>query len=489
MSSGSETHDVALSTDDDEKAISKTKAKGKAITRRMSFSTTRPWSSYAENYSSCLSSLRRNSGSKAQSPRQGSIQSSSFESLSRSLDSQQLRNLKTTETSTSEEKQRPFKVSPLHARPFHQRRWSSPVVFPIANSAAVTSSAPPTSQNLNNEASSNSDISGNISDKMQNDKISEIEEITLQSYFHEPSAVLQAPSDITIIKDEEKDTDKQESVSPMSNTKEMIESPSNAKGFVDESQTNCFKEAEKDAILSKNHENVMDNIGDKKSVVTICKINSPTIIEITASAKIDENFQKGNIYTEIKKNTKWTSSKNFRRRRHHTIHTDTRNFLPRNLSTIVEQSSISLDARDKAQNCSKETNGGGKLQHRRSRSLEDIKTLSEDAENRGVFVQQLYSKSLSVAVGAGNTRSDGQNSPNVSTVKYNSGEESGRNSINGTVQVNQVNVQTLSFAERSNDVRPQYRAVVCAKQSLKRPQHAVFTQAKPKWASITIPQI
>lgn len=480
---------VAPSTDDIEgKATAETKRKATAMTRRMSFSMTRPWSSYAENYSSCLSGLRRNSSGNLHSPRKGSLQSSSsITSLSKSLESEQLRDLKTTTSTSEAEKQRPFKVSPLHARPFHQRRWSSPVAFPLVNSR-VTSTSPQTSQDLNNEVASRSNVCQNINDKMQNDKICETEEITLQSRCHDQPSVLQAASDITTIEGEEREN-KQD-------TKEVMDSTSKA-----ESATNCsvgkgVEENTHTNISSKTHENSPDNTGDKNPEVTTCEINSPTKEETTAPVKAGENLQQRNIYTEIKKSTKWSTSKRFARRRHHTIHTDTRNFLRYNLTTITEQSSNSGSV-----DPGKETYGGGTLQRRRSRSLDDIKTLREEAENKGVSVQRLYSKSLCVPIGGNTaTASNEQKSKSAHTVK-NHGEEAERNSmnsINRPVQVNKVNVQTFSYAERSNEVRPQYRAIICGEQpktiaETKNPaairQHAVFTQAKPKWASFTISKV
>ena len=151
----------------DHERATASKKKASAMTRRMSFSTTRPWSSYAENYSSRLSGLRRSSSSGDFGLRKGNHPNSSeLESndtyLSTSLDTQQLRNLQKIE------KQSSFRS--LHApRPFHQRSRSSPVAISLIRS-------PMTSNLSAGKHEVKSDKTGQESSDIKADQVLVIEE-------------------------------------------------------------------------------------------------------------------------------------------------------------------------------------------------------------------------------------------------------------------------------------------------------------------------
>ena len=473
---------VSPSKNYDDKKVTVDKPKDKAMARRTSFSMTRPWSSFAENYSSCLSGLRRNSAAQTErndSPQ--SFQESRFSSLSRSLDSRQLRNLKMA--SVSEEKQPSYKVSPLHARPFHQRRWSSPVAFPVVNSVASSSQHRP--QDVKYETTS-PDLSKNSRDK-DNDKTSEMEEIIFSHVHSKPSVPVAVNDQETQGKE---GYDKQDmSLSP--NINKTMEKASTT--FIINSRV---KDSVKEKISSKDRDESRCNTDSKCDEVETIKVNSSPQPEATNCVKVEEHVPKRDIYAEIKKNTKWLSSKRFRRR-HHTIHTDSRNHIHQNLFTITEQSSTSLDATNKGQNSINETTTGEKLQRRRSKSLDDLTTLTQVAMNKPVFVQQFCSKSLCVQVGRNATRDEqkGKSSTTINKCK----EDVGKTVIN-SMQPVQVNIQTFNYTEQSNPAKPYFTGVICGGQpnadlesanqdSISTPKHTIFTQAKSKWASITISHV
>lgn len=458
---------AARSTNYDNVKPASDKRKTAAITRRMSFSTTRPWSSYAENYSSCLSGLRRNSSS-VQSQRKGSLQSSqrsSFSDLSRSFDGEQFKNLKTSTASDNDSKQRTLKASALYARPFHQRRWSSPVAFPVAN---ISKHLP---QHVKDEAVSTDEAFQDSTDKKK-DKIPESEEITLSHVQHKPSV-----SALQNTVNEESDKSPDILSSSMNSTMEI--SPTKC------GDNETGQEENKKTVLWQNNESASSTVTDATGKI---------ISTVTDAPKTEEPVQKRNIYTEIKKNTKWSCSKSFKRR-HHTIHADSHRFLNHNLFTIIEQSSGSFSATNNAQN-SNERNSGWKLQSiQRSKSLNDLTTLSKQGKNNAVFVQRLASRSLCVSV-AGS--SEKQKCP--AAVQYPTRRDVGNNAIDSMQHPVQVNVQTFNYAQRSNYTKPEFRAVMCGEQPKTIPrsknqaivstqQHAIFTQAKTKLASITISQV
>ena len=447
---------------DNKKSTAETKRRPSAMTRRLSFSMTRPWSSYAENYSSCLSGLRRHS-SEQLIKRQGSLQSSpttSFSDLSKSLDSEQLRNLKAaTPDSDVEPARRTNKISAIHARPFrHQRRWSSPVAFSVTKLAPSQQA----SKQLT-EGSGSGEILQDCNKDKNKDKICETDEIILSQeqdktpvFIAQVYVVNKAPESKTT----EKISDSSETVSPpeagKSNTKE--------EQGVDETE--------------------QDRVNECEPVRGMTDQTSSDALPRSSEVKEQDPTQNRNIYSEIKKNTKWSNSKRFRRR-HHTIHADSRKFINPTLFTIAEQSSGRSFA-------SIEHSGPneryGKLPSRRSKSLGDLNTLSDDMKTNGVSVQQLCAKPICVSV-ATEVKIE-EKASRGTTVTYKGKEESESTSKRPTPCPVQVNIQTFNKIQITPVVEEQQKPQTSKVQPYySTQQHVVFTQPKAKWTSITISQV
>ena len=459
--------------DDDKNSSTETKRKS-TMTRRMSFSS-RPWSSYAQNYSSCLSGLRRHS-SEQLIKRQGSLQSSpasSSSDLTKSLDSEQLRNLKAT-TPDAEVSPRTSKLSAMHARPFHQRRWSSPVAFSVSKLAPSSQQA---SKHLNKEDGSRETLQDCNKDKHK-DKICETDEIILsQEQDKTPVSIAQfcvrnkAPdSNVT-----EKNSNDSSKCSPNRTSLHL--------DVVEKADSKAKKEVERAEPVKMNENQSRYTSDQARSDVSwkSCEDNE------------DNPTQKRNIYTEIKKNTKWSKSKSFRRR-HHTIHADSRRFINPTLFTIAEQSSGSFGSgagSGENEKCGRVLNA--KLVTRRSKSLGDLNTLSDDMKTNGVSVQQLCAKSICVSVATNRNKKNEatmSKGTTTSTATYKGEEKFESTSKRQTPCPVQVNIQTFNKIQITHGIEDQHKPQTSKiKQYYSTQQHAVFTQPKAKWASITISQV
>ncbi|XP_028404469.1 uncharacterized protein LOC114527077 [Dendronephthya gigantea] len=458
---------TANSNYDNERSTAEIKRKPSAMTRRMSFS--RPWSSYAKNYSSCLSGLRRNSSEQLYR-RQGSLQSSpttSCNDLSNSLDSGQLRKLKTA-THDSEVEPKTFKISAMHARPFHQRRWSSPVAFSVAKLASSHQKA---SKHFDEENGSGG-VEQDCSKDKNEDKICETDEYIIRSQKQDKTPDSSTPHC---------KGGKMES--------EVIEKTSN-----DSPALSCGRAVFSDQNLMENRQKEVNREAGKVESTNMDKSQPLTdetkseSLSISSVAKEEEPTQSRNIYTEIKRNTKWSKSKRFRRR-HHTIHTDSRRFLNPTLFTIAEQSSGSFGSVIRNDTCSDQV-VTGKLTSRRSKSLGDLNTLSDDMKTNGVSVQQLCAKSISVSVTSNNIKKSKEPGPPLrnTTVVYKGEEKSTSNrQISCPVQ---VNIQQFNQIQISPGIERKHKPQASKIQSYyPTQQHAIFTQPKAKWTSITISQV
>ena len=468
IESKEDTPAAANSNCDNKKNTSETKRKPSAMTRRLSFSMARPWSSYAENYSSRLSGLRRNS-SEQLIKRQGSLQSSptsSSSDLSNSFDSGQLRNLKAT---TPDSETRMFKISAMHARPFHQRRWSSPVAFSVTKLAPSSQQAP---KQLKEENGSGEILQDCNKDKNK-DKICETDEIML-SQEQDKTPVSTAHVESKAVKG--RTTEETLSDSPNFNASKATSSNPHVAG-------NSKNKEEKE--VGKTEQTKMNG---SQLRCTNDKTNSDAPPE-SSEVKEEDPTQNRNIYTEIKKNTKWSKSKSFRRR-HHTIHADSRRFINPTLFTITEQSSGSFgsvirsgqDERfDRVMN--------GKLITRRSKSLGDLNTLSDDMKINGVSVQQLCAKPIYVSVASSKNNNE-EKASRGTTVTYKGEEKSENTSKRQTPCSVQVNIQTFNKIQITPVVEGKQKPQAGKVQPYySTQQHAVFTQPKAKWASITISQV
>jgi hypothetical protein len=469
---------AAVNSDYDNKksTAEPTRRKPSAMTRRLSFSMTRPWSSYAENYSSCLSGLRRNS-SEQLIKRQGSLQSSptsSSSDLSKSLDSGQLRNLKAT-TPDSEVKPRTSKISAMHARPFHQRRWSSPVVFSVAKLAVSSHKA---SKQFKGENGSGETLQDCKKDK-DNDKICETDEIILS----QEQAKTCAPVSIAQVCVENQ--------APKSKATE--EAPNDSPNFTSGQTTslsphvaeNSNNKEEKE--VGKPEPAKMNSRNQPRSG-TNDKTNSDALPE-SSEVKKEDPTQNRNIYTEIKKNTRWSKSKRFRRR-HHTIHADSHRFINPKLFTIAEQSSGSFGSVAGANERYNDRVMNGKLISRRSKSLGDLNTLPDDMKTNGVSVQQLCAKPICVSVAINKNKNEGTASTRDTTVTY-KGEEKSESASKRQISCPvQVNIQTFNQIQITPGVEEQRKPQASKTQPYySTQQHVVFTQPKAKWTSITISQV
>lgn len=467
---------TANGNDDIKNNSTETKRKS-TMTRRMSFSS-RPWSSYAQNYSSCLSGLRRHS-SEQLIKRQGcSLQSSptsSSSDLTKSLDGGQLRNLKAT-TPKSEVNPKTSKISAVHARPFHQRRWSSPVAFSVSKLAPSSQQA---SKHLNEEDGSGEILQDGNKDKHQ-DKICETDEIILsQEQDKTPVSIAQfcVKNKATNSKATEKTSSESFncSLNKTSLTLDVVEKLNNkANKEVDR--------AEPAVKMNGNQPRYTTDQAISDASSKSCEDNG------------ENSTQSRNIYTEIKKNTKWSKSRRFRRR-HHTIHADSRRFINPTLFTIAEQSSGSFGSvmgSGENEKCGRVLNG--KLITRRSKSLGDLDTLSEDMKTKGVSVQQLCAKSISVSVASNenNQKNEATASKSDTTVTYKGDEKSESTSKRQTSCPVQVTIQTFNKIQITSGAEEQHKpqaSIIKQYYSTQSQQHAVFTQPKAKWASITISQV
>ena len=450
--------------DNERSTAERRRKKPSAMTRRMSFS--RSWSSYAENYSSCLSGLRRNSSEQLYR-RQGSLQSSpaaSCNDLSKSLDSGQLRNLKTA-TRDSEGQPKTFKISAMHARPFHQRRWSSPVAFSVAKLAPSPQKA---SKHFNEDNGTGGVLQDCSRDKNE-DKIYENDEIILSQ--KQDKAPVSSTPHCKGSKMESKVVEKSSNDSPILSSGEAV--------FPDQHMVESSNEkGKRDAGKVES-----TNMGKSQSLTEETKSES---LSISSVAKEEEPTQSRNIYSEIKKNTKWSKSKRFRRR-HHTIHTDSRRFLNPTLFTIAEQSSGSFGSVIRNDRCDQVVTG--KLRSRRSKSLGDLNTLPDDMKTNGVSVQQLCGKSISVSVASSNTKKNKQSPTLRSTTVVYKGEEKSTSNTQISCPV-QVNIQQFNQIQISPGIERKHKPQASKIQSYySTQQHAIFTQPKTKWTSITISQV
>ena len=453
-------HPAEVNSNYDKKKSStaETKRKSSAMTRRLSFSMTRPWSSYAENYSSCLSGLRRNS-SEQLFKRQGSLQSSptaSSSDLSKSLDCGQLREMKARTPGSDVEPRRTSKISAIYARPFHQRRWSSPVALSVTKLA-------PSPQQASKQLKEGSGLGGILQD-CNSDKICETDEIILsREQDKTPVSVAQVYVENKALDSKttgkvSNDSSNDKSISPhveeKTNTKEEQDVGKTEKAKMNEWEPKCTT----DDVLS------------------------------LSEVKEDDPTQNRNIYTEIKKNTKWSESKRFRRR-HHTIHADSRRFINPTLFTIAEQSSsksfASVDRSGPNERCKM----NGKLTSRRSKSLGDLNTLSDDMKINGVSVQQLCAKPICVSV-ARNEKKSEEKASRGDTVTYKGEEKFESTSKRQTPCSVQVNIQTFNKIQITPVVEEKQKPQASKVQPCySTQQHAVFTQPKAKWTSITISQV
>lgn len=459
--------------DDDKNSSTETKRKS-TITRRMSFSS-RPWSSYAQNYSSCLSGLRRHSSGQL-IKRQGSLQSSptsSSNDLTKSLDSGQLRNLKAT-TSDSEVSPRTSKLSAMHARPFHQRRWSSPVAYSVSKLAPSSQQA---SKHLNKEDGSGETLQDCNKDKNK-DKICETDEIILsQEQDKTPVSIAQF-----CVRNKAPDSNVTDKISSNSSNSSLNKASLDLNVVV-KADSKAKKEVERAEPIKMNG-NQLRHTSDQANSDAPWK-----------SCEDDEEnpTQKRNIYTEIKKNTKWSKSKSFRRR-HHTIHADSRRFINPTLFTIAEQSSGSFGSAvgsGENEKCGRVLNG--KLITRRSKSLGDLNTLPDDMKTNGVSVQQLRATSICVSVASNKNKNEATVTKGTTTptVTYKGEEKSESTSKRQTsCPAVQVNIQTFNKIQITPGIEDQHKPQTSRiKQYYSTQQHAVFTQPKAKWASITISQV
>lgn len=451
------TTDSNVNSKTSEKNTTEKKRECSGMTRQLSFF--RPWSSYVENYSSCLSALQRSSSEQLMKM-QNSLESpptSISEDLTKSLDNGQLRKLKAT-TTDSETTQDMSKISAIHARPFHQRRWSSPVAFSgmtLASQNKATTKRENGSQEM---------ILDGIKDYTI-DKICEATEI-ISSRDQNKTPVLTAQDTCD------------EAKAPKSNVTEEV-TPERFDPASSGHRTSISRGQV--AHFNVNEEREVWKTEGAKMTTEI----QPRYANDKTNPDVEDPTSIRNIYTEIKKNTNWSRSKGFRRR-YHTIHADSRKFLNPTLFTIAEQSSGSFGGGIQLGGRYESHRMNAKLMSKRSRSLGDLNIWSDDMQTDGVSVQQLCSKPICVPVASNKYRSEDK----TSTTDQGREALSGASKKHTSCPAVQVHIQTFNKIQ----ITP---GVECKKpqDSKMKPfynptqQHVVFTQPKAKWTSITISQV